>query len=160
MSIKYVVNVTILNLLLASATCSSERRFTPANPPRRRLVSTRRRSRMELQTGNAGAGGNAHAFCPPLHPSTDSTRWQSQQHQLRCSLDLFRTGQEENGDELVRAGGGGEETPPTRPGQLRAPVARISGFSWSGSRGRHLRGRSLARHSYQLRREVLPRVMK
>lgn len=33
MSIKYVVNVTILNLLLASATCSSERRFTPANPP-------------------------------------------------------------------------------------------------------------------------------
>lgn len=32
MSIKYVVNVTILNLLLASATCSSERTFTPANP--------------------------------------------------------------------------------------------------------------------------------
>ena len=43
MSIKYVVNVTILNLLLASATCSSERTFTPANPPHQRLVSTRRR---------------------------------------------------------------------------------------------------------------------
>lgn len=181
MSIKYIVNVTILNLFSASASRFLHQLFTSLCPPPTSdgaIVTTCRHPRDSgSETRNPGAVGKALFPVCCVHPQAFlAPMAESEQHQLQCSLGLFfffflRKEKERMGINWQRCRREGED--PTRNATPQeACIDSCHGCTGTALSSSYKEFQVLgvlptpevsdpSSHClYQLRREVLPKVMK
>lgn len=181
MSIKYIVNVTILNLFSASASRFLHQLFTSLCPPPTSggaIVTTCRHPRDSgSETRNPGAVGKALFPVCCAHPQASlAPMAESEQHPLQRSLGLFffffEKGEGENGNKLAKSVGGRGEDPTRHATPQEACIDSCHGCTGTALSSSCkefqvlgvLRAPEVSDPSshclYQLRREVLPKVMK